>query len=497
MAAARFVEQLNTQIGNEFAAHNQYLACAVYYDALTMPQMAAFFYGAGARGARPRDDDGAVPPRHRRRRRIPGVEAPAPTFDDVVAPVELALAQEKRVTEQINGLLRIARDENDFASEQFMQWFIKEQVEEVATMSDLLAVVTRNRDDIEDIEEYVAREQNGGDADPTAPRLAGAEADAASVDSPMSRVIVVGAGVVGLTCAVRLRRPDTGSTCSLATCRWRRPRRWPPRSGTPTGLPQDRVTAWAARRTPVRDLAAATRRAGSGCAGTEVFASASPTLVARGGSVARPGDACRTGTRRLDLRDAGRGDAGVPRWLNGSGRRARRHRDPAHLRPADRRRRRRQLLGARRPAARRRHVGCRCAVRCSWSSRSVSTAGGWMAGADVRRAARARHRGRWHRRGGRVEPYAVPATAAEILDAGAALVPALARRGCCGTGRAAPGAPAVRLERVGDVVHCYGHGGAGVTLPGAGRRGRGSAGLGPIWCGKGLACTTAEALIGP
>ena len=87
---------------------------------------------------------------------------------------QLALSQEKRVTEQINGLLRIARDEDDFASEQFMQWFIKEQVEEVATMSDLLAVVTRNRDDIEDIEEYVAREQGGADADPTAPRIAGA-----------------------------------------------------------------------------------------------------------------------------------------------------------------------------------------------------------------------------------------------------------------------------------------------------------------------------------
>jgi ferritin len=55
-----------------------------------------------------------------------------------------------------------------------MQWFIKEQVEEVATMSDLLAVAKRNRDDIEDIEEYVAREQNGVDADPTAPRKAGA-----------------------------------------------------------------------------------------------------------------------------------------------------------------------------------------------------------------------------------------------------------------------------------------------------------------------------------
>ena len=174
MAAATFVKQLNTQIGNELAAHNQYLACAVYYDALTMPRMAAFFYGQALEERDHAmmmvqyllDCDADV--------EIPGVEAPVASFDDVVAPVALALDQEKRVTEQINGLLRIARDESDFASEQFMQWFIKEQVEEVATMSDLLAVVSRNRDDIEDIEEYVAREQGAGDADPTAPRIAGA-----------------------------------------------------------------------------------------------------------------------------------------------------------------------------------------------------------------------------------------------------------------------------------------------------------------------------------
>ena len=90
-------------------------------------------------------------------------------------PISIALAveQEKRVTSQIHGLTKVAREENDFAAEQFMQWFIKEQVEEVATMSDLLAVVTRNRDDIEDIEEYVAREHVTPPDDPTAPREAG------------------------------------------------------------------------------------------------------------------------------------------------------------------------------------------------------------------------------------------------------------------------------------------------------------------------------------
>jgi ferritin len=174
MPAERFTRRLNEQIGHELAAHNQYLSCAVHYDALTMPQMAAFFYGQALEERAHAlmmvqyllDTDVPV--------LIPGVEAPVPSFDGVVAPVELALDQERRVADQIDELLRIAREESDFASEQFMQWFIKEQVEEVATMSDLLAVVRRNLDDVEDIEEYVAREQNGEGADATAPRIAGA-----------------------------------------------------------------------------------------------------------------------------------------------------------------------------------------------------------------------------------------------------------------------------------------------------------------------------------
>ena len=173
MTSQRFVDLLNEQVGNEFAAHQQYVAIAVYYDDLTMPQMASLFYQQALEERDHAmmmvqyllDTDADVS--------IPGVEAPQTSFDSVVAPVALALDQEKRVTEQINGLLRIAREESDFASEQFMSWFIKEQVEEVATMSDLLAVVNRNRNDIEDIEEYVAREQSGPVDDPTAPREAG------------------------------------------------------------------------------------------------------------------------------------------------------------------------------------------------------------------------------------------------------------------------------------------------------------------------------------
>lgn len=174
MVAERFAQQLNIQIANELASHNQYLACAIYYDALTLPQMAAFFYRQAAEEREHAlmmvqyllDTDHQV--------EIGAVPATVSTFENVVAPVALALEQERRVTDQINELYRIAREEIDFASEQFMGWFIREQVEEVSTMSDLLAVVTRNQDDVEQIEEYVAREAGSEGADPTAPKIAGA-----------------------------------------------------------------------------------------------------------------------------------------------------------------------------------------------------------------------------------------------------------------------------------------------------------------------------------
>jgi len=58
-----------------------------------------------------------------------------------------------------------------------------------------------------------------------------------------------------------------------------------------------------------------------------------------------------------------------------------------------------------------------------------------------------------------------PETARQILDRATALVPALAdARVLRHKVGLRPARPSVRLERDGDVVHCYGHGGAGVTL---------------------------------
>jgi ferritin len=86
----------------------------------------------------------------------------------------MALEQEKRVGEEINALFKLARGADDFRAEQFMQWFVKEQVEEVALMTDLLNVVERASDNALLVEDYIAREALGEEGgDPTAPPVAG------------------------------------------------------------------------------------------------------------------------------------------------------------------------------------------------------------------------------------------------------------------------------------------------------------------------------------
>ena len=176
MAADAFVSLLNEQIAHEYAAHQQYVACAVHYDAETLPQLARFFY----RQALEERDHAMMMVQYLidadERVVIPGVAAPQVEFANIVEPVSLALQQERRVTEQINALAALAREQGDYSGEQFMQWFIKEQVEEVATMSDLLRVVERSKDDPMEVENFMAREHAGDEGeDPTAPHPAGAD----------------------------------------------------------------------------------------------------------------------------------------------------------------------------------------------------------------------------------------------------------------------------------------------------------------------------------
>ncbi|WP_338887562.1 ferritin [Rhodococcus sovatensis] len=171
---SKFHALLRDQIRNEFNASHQYIATAVYFDNHDLPQLAKHFYAQAVEERNHAmmivqyflDRDITV--------ELTGVDAAKSVFTDAREPIALALAQEETVTEQIIGLASTAREEGDYLGEQFMQWFLKEQVEEVASMKTLLNIADRAGHNLFDLEEFVAREFGGAaGSDAGAPRAAG------------------------------------------------------------------------------------------------------------------------------------------------------------------------------------------------------------------------------------------------------------------------------------------------------------------------------------
>ena len=169
----KFHHLLAEQIRNEFTASQQYTAIAVHFDSADLPQLAKHFY-AQALDERNHammlvqyliDRDVEV--------EIPGTDAVRNTFASPTDALRLALEQERTVTEQITRLAAVARDEGDYLGEQFLQWFLKEQVEEMALMTTLVRISERAGADLFHLEDFVARELAATTPDATAPKAAG------------------------------------------------------------------------------------------------------------------------------------------------------------------------------------------------------------------------------------------------------------------------------------------------------------------------------------
>ena len=67
------------------------------------------------------------------------VTAPPQRWENIIDVFEEVLKHEQEVTRSINELMTLAIEEHDHATANFLQWFVDEQVEEEATVSDLLA----------------------------------------------------------------------------------------------------------------------------------------------------------------------------------------------------------------------------------------------------------------------------------------------------------------------------------------------------------------------
>jgi ferritin len=145
----------------------------VYFDGADLPQLAKHFYGQAIEERNHAmmlvqyllDRDIEI--------EMPGVDPVRNAFETPRDALVLALDLERTVTEQISRLAAVARDEGDYLGEQFMQWFLKEQVEEVAMMTTLVRIADRAGANLFHLEDFVAREMGAATTDPGAPKAAG------------------------------------------------------------------------------------------------------------------------------------------------------------------------------------------------------------------------------------------------------------------------------------------------------------------------------------
>jgi ferritin len=149
--------KLNDQITHELDACQRYLAITAYFEGLGLKVLAGRFLkqsdeerGHALRIFKYLVDVGA-------KITLAALPKPKADFPSVVAAIEAACDSERTVSQQINDLVALAEKEKDYSTRTFLQWFVNEQIEEVATMTHLARVARLAGDDLLELEAYVAQ----------------------------------------------------------------------------------------------------------------------------------------------------------------------------------------------------------------------------------------------------------------------------------------------------------------------------------------------------
>jgi ferritin len=161
----KVVEALNMQLISEFSASSQYTAIAVYFDEKALPELSNYFLNQSEEERMHAMkiihfmlDAGAKPI-------IPALPEVMNDFDSAEKAVELAFNQELKVTDEINNLVALSLEEGDHTTNQFLQWFVTEQVEEVSTIGQLLQTIKHAGNNLLLVEDYVRRNPQHAGAD--------------------------------------------------------------------------------------------------------------------------------------------------------------------------------------------------------------------------------------------------------------------------------------------------------------------------------------------
>ncbi|WP_255196385.1 ferritin [Halorarius litoreus] len=138
---------LNDQINAELRAEYLYLSMAAYFEDEGLPGFASWMRAQADEEHSHAmriydyvlDRDGRV--------RLDGIDAPQTEWETPQAAFEDAYDHEVKVSGLIDDLVALAREENDNATENMLQWFVAEQVEEEATAQAIIDKLRHVGDD--------------------------------------------------------------------------------------------------------------------------------------------------------------------------------------------------------------------------------------------------------------------------------------------------------------------------------------------------------------
>ena len=134
----RIESALNQQINMELQAYYTYLAASAYFEEMGLKGFAHWMFHHAEE-----EREHAMKIYHFVHSRRGNVQffalgAPETNWDSAKDVVESALAHEQKVTASIDNIVGLAREERDYATDSFLQWFVDEQVEEEEVVDDLL-----------------------------------------------------------------------------------------------------------------------------------------------------------------------------------------------------------------------------------------------------------------------------------------------------------------------------------------------------------------------
>ncbi|WP_170395313.1 ferritin [Ruegeria arenilitoris] len=123
-------EALNRQINSELQASYTYLAMAAYFESQDLPGFAQWFRGHSVEEQTHAMRIFDFVAQRGGRIELEGIDTPKMDYDSPVEALEYALANEEKVTGQINALFELAHGVKEYSTQNMLNWFLAEQNEE-------------------------------------------------------------------------------------------------------------------------------------------------------------------------------------------------------------------------------------------------------------------------------------------------------------------------------------------------------------------------------